>query len=57
MPGEWLYHYTSLETALVHILPNLTLRLNPFSEMRDPREYTKWLITRSVQMSNRHATR
>jgi Protein of unknown function (DUF2971) len=41
-PGEWLYHYTTLETALVHILPTLRLRLSPFSEMRDPREYKEW---------------
>jgi Protein of unknown function (DUF2971) len=42
MPGRWLYHYTTLETALVHILPTLRLRLGPFSEMRDPREYKDW---------------
>jgi hypothetical protein len=41
-PGEWLYHYTTLETALVHILPTLRLRLGPFSKMRDPREYKDW---------------
>jgi hypothetical protein len=37
-PGEWLYHYTTIETALVHILPTRHLRLGPFSRMRDPRE-------------------
>jgi hypothetical protein len=42
-PGQWLYHYTTLETALVHILPSQRLRLSPFSEMRDPREYNRWL--------------
>jgi Protein of unknown function (DUF2971) len=42
-PGEWLYHYTTMETALVHILPTQELRLSPFSRMRDPREYKKWL--------------
>lgn len=41
-PGQWLFHYTTLETALVHILPTLRLRLSPFSEMRDPREYKEW---------------
>jgi hypothetical protein len=41
-PGEWLYHYTTLETALVHILPTRQLRLSPFSRMRDPREYKQW---------------
>jgi hypothetical protein len=40
--GQWLYHYTTLETALVHILPRRRLRLSPFSKMRDPREYKQW---------------
>ena len=40
-PGQWLYHYTTLETALVHILPEQRLRLSPFSRMRDPREYKR----------------
>ena len=42
-PGEWLYHYTTIETALVHILPTWRVRLSPFSRMRDPREYKQWL--------------
>jgi hypothetical protein len=41
-PGQWLYHYTTLENALVHILPTRRLRLSPFSQMRDPREYKQW---------------
>jgi hypothetical protein len=41
-PGEWLYHYTTLETALVYILPTRQLRLSPFSKMRDPREAKEW---------------
>jgi hypothetical protein len=41
-PGQWLYHYTTLETALVHILPTRRLRLGSFSQMRDPREYKQW---------------
>lgn len=41
-PGQWLYHYTTLETALVHVLPTRRLRLSPFSRMRDPREYKEW---------------
>jgi hypothetical protein len=41
-PGHWLYHYTTMETALVHILPTRRLRLSPFSRMRDPREYKQW---------------
>ena len=41
--GDWLYHYTTLETALVHILPRRRLRLSPFSLMRDPRESKAWV--------------
>jgi len=41
-PAQWLYHYTTLETALVYILPSRRLRLSPFSKMRDPREYKQW---------------
>jgi hypothetical protein len=40
--GEWLFHYTTLQTAMEHILPTLRLRLNPFTKMRDPREYAGW---------------
>jgi len=41
-PNEWLYHYTTLEAALLHVLPRRELRLSPFSRMRDPREYKQW---------------
>jgi hypothetical protein len=36
--GACLYHYTRLSRALEHILPDATLRMSPFAEMRDPRE-------------------
>jgi hypothetical protein len=42
--GDWLFHYTRLETALEYILPKLTMRLSPFSRMRDPREYSDWSV-------------
>src|SRR4051794_18692611 len=38
-PDQLLYHYTKADTALDAILPNRTLRLNPFGNMRDPLEY------------------
>jgi Protein of unknown function (DUF2971) len=41
-PCEWLFHYTTLETALVYVLSTRRLRLSPFSRMRDPREYQRW---------------
>jgi hypothetical protein len=34
----FLYHYTSLATALEKILPSQRLAMNPFSGMNDPRE-------------------
>jgi hypothetical protein len=36
--GSCLYHYTSLPRALEDILPTWTMRMSPFSQMRDPRE-------------------
>lgn len=33
-----LFHYTSAETALRHILPEGKLRMNPYEAMRDPLE-------------------
>jgi hypothetical protein len=36
---QLLYHYTRAEVALEAILPNRTLRLSPYSSMRDPLEY------------------
>lgn len=43
--GEGLFHYTRLETAIEKILPTLTLRMNPFSRMRDPRESKAWAVS------------
>jgi hypothetical protein len=42
---RFLYHYTRLDTALEHILPERTLRLSPFSAMNDPRESSDWQFT------------
>ena len=44
-PDEYLFHYTTLAVALEHILEKATIRLSPFSAMRDPRESQAWLIT------------
>jgi hypothetical protein len=43
-PGQRLYHYTPLDTALQHIIPAQKIRLGPFSSMRDPRESADWSI-------------
>jgi hypothetical protein len=37
-PGSFLFHYTRLSTAVEEILLNWSLRMSPFSQMRDPRE-------------------
>ncbi|MGH9918018.1 MAG: DUF2971 domain-containing protein [Nitrososphaerales archaeon] len=37
-PGLSLYHYTTLQAAVEHILPSGRIMMNPFSKMRDPRE-------------------
>jgi hypothetical protein len=36
--GRYFYHYTTWATAAEHILPTGTLRLSPYSRMRDPLE-------------------
>jgi hypothetical protein len=41
-PGDCLYHYTKLSTAIESILPTWKLKMNPFSKMRDPRESKRW---------------
>jgi Protein of unknown function (DUF2971) len=41
---SFLHHYTSLDTALAYILPRQELRLNPFRNTNDPREYKDFSI-------------
>src|SRR4051812_6568338 len=41
-PGSCLYHYARLAMALEFILPSWSMRLSPFSKMRDPRESKHW---------------
>ena len=49
---KWLYHYTSRETALEHILNNGKIRLNSFSELNDPREAKEWMFSMSSSIDN-----
>jgi hypothetical protein len=42
--GETLFHYTTLAAAIEHILPAMSLRMSPFSAMRDPRESKRWAV-------------
>jgi hypothetical protein len=39
-PNRWVFHYTSLATAMM-IATSGTLWLNPLSTMNDPREYKR----------------
>lgn len=40
--GRYLFHYTSTEAFLAHILPTRLLRLSPFARLNDPRESKAW---------------
>lgn len=35
---KYIYHYTTFEVGLKYILPDLKLRLSPFTKVNDPRE-------------------
>lgn len=48
--APYLYHYTSADIALNHILKNGTLKLNSFSEVNDPREKKEWDISPIVSV-------
>lgn len=41
---QYLYHYTTLETAIEEILYSGQLRLGPFEQTNDPRESQNWGI-------------
>jgi hypothetical protein len=40
-PSEYLYHYTTMETLLQYVLPNGTIKLSPYTSVRDPLEVKK----------------
>lgn len=41
-PDRWVYHYTSMKTALEFILPSGEIRFSPFNIVNDPRESKSW---------------
>lgn len=47
--NAYVYHYTSCDTALTHILRNKTLKINPFKNVNDPRESKHWDISPFVR--------
>ncbi|MDR7000995.1 DUF2971 domain-containing protein [Neobacillus niacini] len=51
---EMIYHFTSLSTAIEHILYNGTLRLSPFTGTNDPKENKDWIPTLALTGDIRH---
>jgi len=49
---QYLYHYTTLETAIEKILYSGQLRLGPFAQTNDPRESQNWEIHSTESMRN-----
>ncbi len=45
--NKYLYHYTSEEVLINHILPEKRLRFSPFYETNDPHETKSWHFSMS----------
>ncbi len=45
-PNRYLYHYTSYETAMDYILPDMRWRLNQAANLNDPKEaeVDEWMV-------------
>ena len=43
--GKYVFHYTSRDAALCHILRTGRLRLGPYAKTNDPRESKDWEFT------------
>lgn len=41
-PDQFLFHYTSMEVALEHILKDMQLKMGPYKATNDPRENKDW---------------
>jgi hypothetical protein len=50
--ASFLYHYTTTDTVLNHILKNGTLKFNSFRKVNDPRESKEWDMTPFVSMDS-----
>jgi hypothetical protein len=46
--GRYLFHYTTFEAFLGHILPSRRLRLSPLDEVNDPRESKEWFCSLTI---------
>lgn len=49
--GRFLFHYTTVEAFLGHILPARRLRFSPMSEVNDPRESKDWLCSLTGELA------
>lgn len=49
-PVDTLCHYTTAEAALDHIIPEATLRMSPYSRMRDPLENRELTFTGTLPL-------
>lgn len=41
---EYLFHYTSIDTLINHILPTRQIRLSSFATVNDPKEYKTFIL-------------
>lgn len=51
--GKYVFHYTTLDTALRHILSAGRLRLGPYAKTNDPRESKDWEFTWVTEIPSR----
>lgn len=54
-PNKYLYHYTTSNVALEHILVNAELRFSPLFNTNDPKESKDWEFSYRLDSNNRDA--
>ncbi len=47
---KYVYHFTTKETALEHILPKKQIRLSSFQKTNDPKESKDWIFSLSLDI-------
>ncbi|WP_158683779.1 DUF2971 domain-containing protein [Pseudoalteromonas sp. T1lg22] len=52
--NEYLFHYTSVDTLVDHILPKRQLLLSSFSKVNDPKEYKDFILQPCRRDADRH---
>ncbi|MEF3306259.1 DUF2971 domain-containing protein [Paenibacillus sp. GYB003] len=53
-PNKYLYHYTTNETALEHILTSNELRFSPLIKTNDPKETKDWQFSYRIDSIDRN---